>query len=244
VGLLAAVVFALLGSVGAVTAAGSVIYFGSRSRPLILGLVSYATGTLLAAALIGMIPAASEKTDVTTVGTWVLAGLLVFFVLERLMLLRHVHMEHHPRRASAELILVGDAVHNVMDGIAIGAAFADGGALGVTTALAVIVHEVAQEVGDFAILLDGGFSRGRAKTYNLASSLGTIPAAAVAYLLATGVEVAVPALLGIAAASFLYIALADLVPRHHERPTALDLAWQLPLITLGILSIAGIAQLE
>lgn len=239
--LLAALGVAFLGSIGAVVAAGAVIYLGNRSSRFMLSLVSFATGTLLGAALLGMIPSAAEKASVTSVGGWVLAGLLIFFVAERLMLWRHAHgAAHtpHASNASGQLILIGDAVHNAMDGLAIGAAFAGGGSLGVSVAIAVIVHEVAQEVGDFAILIESGFSRDRAMFYNVLSSAGTIPAAVIAYFLADRVESVMPAFLGLAAASFLYIALADLVPRHHEQLRVRDLAWQLPLIGLGVFAIA------
>lgn len=241
-----ALLFALLGSAGAVAAGSAILLFRGRASPLLPALVSYATGTLLAASLLAMLPSALERESDSVVLGLLLGGVVLFFVLERLMIWRHRHPGgHHVRGdASRELILLGDAVHNLMDGFAIGAAFAEGGSLGVSTAMAVIVHEVAQEAGDFAILLDGGLSRGRALVYNTLSSLTTIPAAMVAYVSASSVEQVIPVALAIAAASFLYIALADLVPRHHAEGTIRELPMELALIGLGIGTIGGLSLLS
>lgn len=202
-------------------------------------LVSYATGTLLGASLVAMLPAALDRRGDQQVFAAVLAGLMGFFALERLMLWRHAHGGRHEQRdASRELILVGDAVHNLMDGFVIGAAFAEGGALGISTALAVVAHEIAQEVGDLAILLEGGLSGRRALTYNIVSSATTIPAAAIAFAAASLADALTPFVLAVGAASFLYIALADLVPRHHERRTVRSLPVELALIVTGVATIA------
>lgn len=228
--------FSFLGSVGSVAGAAGILFLGARTRVVVNLLVSYATGTLLGASLIGMLPTALDRESDDLVLGAVLAGLVAFFVLERLMLWRHRHPGevHAKMDASAELILVGDAVHNLMDGFAIGAAFAGGGPLGVSTALAVIVHEVAQEVGDFAVLIDTGLTRRRAMVYNVLSSATTIPATGIAYVAASQVDLVIPMVLAIGSASFLYIALADLVPRHHARRKMQDLPWEVALIAIGI----------
>lgn len=240
-----ALLFSVLGSAGAVAAGSALLLFRGRTSPLLPALVSYATGTLLAASLIAMLPSALERESDSVVMALLLGGVVLFFALERLMIWRHQHLGGHHERADAsrELILLGDAVHNLMDGFAIGAAFAEGGELGVSTAMAVIVHEVAQEAGDFAILLDGGLSRGRALVYNTASSLTTIPAAVIAYMAASEVERVIPVALAIAAASFLYIALADLVPRHHAERSIRQLPLELALIGAGIGTIAALSLL-
>ena len=236
--------FASLGSVGAVTGA-AVIILTERKLTWIIGpLVGYATGTLLGGALLGMMPTALERSESRGVWWALLGGLLLFFVLERLVLWRHSHaVGHEAHRAPGELILIGDAVHNLMDGIVIGAAFAESTALGISTSLAVIAHEVPQEVGDFAILLKSGYSRARALAYDILSSTTTIPAAIAAYYAFGAIEDAIPFVLAIAAASFLYIALADLVPQHHESRTLRSLPTQLLPILAGIATIAIVGEL-
>lgn len=234
-----ALAFSVLGSVGSVLAAGALLIGYNRASRAIPLLVSYATGALLGASLIAMLPAALARQGDEAVFATVLAGLVAFFALERMMLWRHAHGAHHEQRdASRELILIGDAVHNLMDGFAIGSAFAEGGPLGISTGLAVIAHEIAQEVGDLAILLDGGLDRRRALSYNIASSATTIPAAAIAFVAASFANIVIPFALAIAAASFLYIALADLVPRHHERRSVRSLPADVALIAAGVGTIA------
>lgn len=237
--LILTLVFASLGSVGAVLGAGVVLVAYARSQAFIPSLITYATGTLLGAAFLGMMPKALDRQTGITVPAAVLAGILLFFFLEKAVLWRHCHdKECELHSAPGELILVGDAVHNMMDGLIIGAAFADSTSLGIAASLAVIAHEVPQEVGDFAILLDSGFGRVRALAYNLISSSTTLPAAAVAYLSFSAVEGAIPVMLSIAAASFIYIALSDLVPGLHRHTSMASFAAQLALMLAGIGTIA------
>jgi zinc and cadmium transporter len=141
------------------------------------------------------------------------------------------------------LILVGDFFHNLVDGVIIGGAFAAEPALGVTTALAVIAHEVPQEVGDFAILLDSGFGRVKALVYNTLSASSTVPAAAVAYVAFQDIENGIPFILAIAAASFIYIALADLVPRLQERVELRQIPLQILPVLAGMSTIVAIKAL-
>lgn len=236
-----AVIFAILGSVGSVVGAAGILLLASRTRRVVDPLVSYATGTLLGASFMAMLPAALERESTRPIFGTVLAALIGFFVLERLMIWRHRHPgRHHTLNVSGEMILVGDAIHNLMDGFAIGASFAEGGSLGLTTALAIIAHEVAQEVGDFAILLDSGLTRRRALVCNVISSSTTILAAAVAYAAASVTGSLIPYVLAVAAASFLYIALADLVPRHHARWRPVDLPREVLLILAGITTILAL----
>ena len=137
------------------------------------------------------------------------------------------------------LILVGDAFHNFVDGVVIAAAFLTSIPLGISASLAVIAHEVPQELGDIAILLDSGYSKTRAFLYNLISSLTTLPGALIAYFYLGTTKEAVPYVLAISAASFIYIALADLVPGMHQRVGAGTAARQIALILLGIGTIAS-----
>lgn len=207
--------FAILGSVGAVAGAGTLLLFPKRTRETVVPyLISYATGTLLAAALLGLLHHAIEASSAKAILATTVAGLFVFFLLERTVIWRHCHAvgpcEIH--RTAGYLILVGDALHNFVDGIVIAAAFLSSVPLGIATGLAVIAHELPQEVSDFAILLDSGFESAQAFQWNVISSAATLPGALIGYGLLSQVEQVVPHLLGLAAASFLYIGLADLIP--------------------------------
>jgi zinc and cadmium transporter len=241
---LLAVLFAALGSIGAILGASGVLILQPRLRLLLPVLVSYATGTLLASACLGLLPEALDLRESVDVTATVLGAILAFFLLEKLLLWRHSHaLDPERHSASSELILVGDFFHNLVDGVIIGGAFATDSAVGITTAVAVIAHEVPQEVGDFAILLDGGLSRRKALTYNVLSATSTIPAAIVAFIALDDIDSMIPFILAIAAASFLYIALADLVPRLHERTAIRDLPAQVLPILMGVGTIVLVQEL-
>jgi zinc and cadmium transporter len=150
----------------------------------------------------------------------------------------HGPEDHHRDRASATLILWGDAFHNVLDGVLIAAAFLTDPHLGVVTTIAVFAHEIPQEVGDLAILLNGGMSRQRALALNIAVSLASVAGAVIAWFLLAQALEWLPYALAIAAASFLYVAVADLIPGLHRRVDAPTSIRQVVLIALGIAVIA------
>jgi zinc and cadmium transporter len=198
-------------------------------------LIPYAIGTLLGAAFFGMIPqvlhhlAAEEALGAT------LAGIILFFILEKLAIWRHCHHRRCDIHSQAgTLILIGDSLHNFVDGVAIAVAFATSVPLGITTSVAVIAHEVPQEVGDFAILLASGYTRRRAFLFNALSSLVAMLGAVLAYVLLTPLRATIPYLLALSAASFLYIALADLIPGRREVSGFRALAGELILIVAGV----------
>ncbi|MCU0841742.1 MAG: ZIP family metal transporter [Thiobacillaceae bacterium] len=236
-----ALFFGLLGSVGALIGAALLLAFHDAIRGRLLPcLLSYATGTLLGAAFLGMLPRGLEQAPAQAITSTVLAGIVAFFLLEKLVLWRHCHdgeCEAHGRQAGV-LILVGDAFHNFVDGLVIAAAFLSSPALGVATALAVIAHEIPQELGDFAILLAAGLGKARALAYNLISSLATLPGVLVGWFWLAEVRQAIPYVLAVSAASFIYIAVADLVPGLHRRVGATAVACQTLLILAGIGTIA------
>jgi zinc and cadmium transporter len=234
------VAFSTLGSIGAVGAAALMLLFPERVRKSVVPwLISYATGTLLGAAFLGMIPAGLAGAPAKMLTGTVLAGLLLFFVLEKLVLWRHCHDRACEAHAAAgPLILIGDAFHNFVDGVVIAAAFLVSVPLGVASALAVIAHEVPQEVGDFAILLDGGYGRAKALLLNGLSSATTLPGALLGYLWLKETQAALPYILGLSAASFIYIAAADLIPSLHRRVTPAASTAQLGLMLAGIGTIA------
>lgn len=232
--------FALLGSLGAIGAAALFLLFPENVRRLMIpSLVSYATGTLLGTAFLGMIPAALGRASAHTVMTTVLAGMVLFFVLEKLVLWRHSHDEPEDARGSAgPLILFGDSLHNFVDGVIIAVAFMTSVPLGIATALAVIAHEIPQEVGEFAILLDAGYTRSRALMLNALSASMTLPGGILAWFWLTGTQQAVPYVLGLSAASFIYIATADLIPSLHKQQTVADSTRQFVLLIAGIATIS------
>lgn len=217
-------------------------------------LISYAIGALLGAAFLEVLPhAIIASGDAGSSGATILAGILGFFVLEKLVLWRHCHIEaceghephvhvhglEHDYGRSGLLILVGDTFHNFVDGVLIAAAFMEDVRLGIVTALAIIAHEIPQEVGDFLILLHSGYSRGRALAFNLLSSLATLVGGMLAYFTLSSAQNAVPVMLSLAAASMIYVAVADLIPGLHKRTELRATVQQVTLILLGIGTIAG-----
>lgn len=233
--------FAILGSVGAVGGAASFLLLPKRVRErLVPFLVSYATGTLLGASLLGLLPRAIEQGGLLPSLGCVLAGLIGFFILERLLIWRHCHSEGRceVHGAAGQLILVGDGIHNFVDGIVIAAAFLSSIPLGIATGIAVIAHELPQEVGDFAVLLDSGFSRERALKWNLISGSATIPGALLAFVALEQSHGLIGPILALSAASFLYIGLADLIPGLHRRIGSEAGIGQFLLILAGVGTIA------
>ncbi|MHB9112346.1 MAG: ZIP family metal transporter [Thermoleophilia bacterium] len=232
--------FSILGSVGAIAAAALFLFFPEGIRKVLVPcLISYATGTLLAAAFLGMIPAGLKQAPAVTVTATVLAGMVLFFVLEKLVFWRHCHegeCEVHGR--TGPLILIGDAFHNFVDGTVIAAAFLTSISLGIAASLAMIAHEVPQEVGDFAILLDNGYGRRKALVLNGLSAAATLPGAIAAYFWLGETHAAVPYILALAAASFIYIATADLIPGLHRQVKPAASLLQIALLLAGIGTIA------
>jgi len=218
-------------------------------------LISYAVGTLLGAVFLELLPQAFERADsLEGMALTILAGILLFFVMEKLVLWRHCHVEqceahdpplalHHDHGRSGMMIMIGDTFHNFVDGVLIAAAFLANHELGIVTAIAIIAHEIPQEVGDFLILLHSGYSKGRALILNMLSSAAMVLGGAIGYLALQSVEHWIPSLLGLAAASMLYVSVADLIPGLHKRPELLATLQQVVLITLGVATIWLVGEL-
>ena len=262
------ILFTALGGALSALAASVFLVVSERTRARVLPhLVSFATGALLSAALLGLLPHSIESAGIEnahTIGMTLLAGLLVFFVLEKMVLWRHCHQDvcevhvHGPHdhvdahpghahnhghlltfeaqrdKASAMLILIGDGFHNILDGLLIAAAFLTDVHLGIVTAIAVCAHEIPQEVGDLAILLNGGMSRIRALTLNVIASLTSVVGGVAAYFAMAQVTHVLPYAIALAASSFLYIAVADLIPGLHRKVDPGSGAWQFAYIVLGV----------
>ena len=240
------IIFSLLGGVLSVLAASVYLLLPDTPRQRLLPhLVSFAIGALLGAAFLALLPHAMNLgEDLHRLGLTVLLGILAFFTLEKMVLWRHCHAQDCEAHGHSEsstvdstpgiLILVGDGLHNLVDGVLIASAFLTDFHLGVVTSLAVAAHEIPQEVGDFAVLLHSGFSRSRALLFNIISSLATIVGAIVAYYSFEGAQFLLPYVLAIAASSFIYVAVADLIPGLHKRTHFSATVQQLSLILLGV----------
>lgn len=252
-------IFSLLGGVLSVLAASLFLVLPEALRHRILPhMISFAVGSLLGAAFLGLLPHALMSpyvTDYHHVTLAVLIGLLSFFLMEKLVLWRHCHAhdceahgveegelephDHQPpaKPSAAWMILFGDGLHNFVDGVLIAAAFMTDIHLGIVTSLAVAAHEIPQEVGDFVVLLQGGFSRAKALTFNILASLTTVIGAVVAYYSLQAVEHWLPYILAVAASSFIYIAVADLIPSLHQRMELRSGLKQVVLIVAGVVMI-------
>jgi zinc and cadmium transporter len=248
-----------LGWILAASVAGGALSVGLAAVSLLLRaswvsmLVSFAIGALLGAAFLEVIPRAFERGEPHQAAAAILGGIFGFFVLEKLLLWRHCHTENcevhdphekgsgaHDHGRSGLLIIVGDTIHNFVDGLLIAAAFLQSTELGIIAAVAIIAHEIPQEVGDFLILLHSGYTRARALAMNLLSSAATVAGGLIGYFALRAVAEWEATLLGVVGASMIYVAVADLIPGLHRRPELRDTASQALLIALGIGTIAAV----
>jgi len=226
----------LLGSSGGLLVASSLLLFSDSVRIRIVPwLVSYAVGTLLGVALLALLPEALNSLEASTVFGTLLVGILTFFVLEKLVLLRHCHTDEcQVHGATAPLVIIGDAFHNFLDGAIVCAAVLSSVPLGINTAIAVAAHEIPQEVGDVAILLASGYSRSRALILNVVSGASGLAGALLTYLAVGFVPGLRPFVLAFSSASLLYIAMSDLIPDLHRGQIDRSASRQVLLIAAGI----------
>lgn len=258
------IIAALIGGLVSVALAALVAW---RVQPRLIPLfVSYAVGALLGAAFLDLLPHIFEATTQYHVVTaWILAGILGFFVLEKMVLWRHshdhgaefaaladdeshthshahshAHTNAHDKkgpRSSAWMIIIGDGFHNFTDGLAIAAAFVADIRLGIVTSIAIIAHELPQELGDFLVLIHSGMTKRQALFWNMVSSSAMLLGAVLAYFLLQALESYAYIFLCLAASSMIYVAIADLIPGLHRRTSLKDSIAQFALIGLGIGSI-------
>jgi zinc and cadmium transporter len=217
-------------------------------------LISFAVGALLAAVFLDILPHAfTAAADARPIAATILFGILFFFVLEKLVLWRHCHETQcdahdpqppqHDHGRSGMMIIIGDTVHNFVDGVVIAAAFVADVEVGVVTAIAIIAHEIPQEVGDFLVLLHSGYSRTRALVLNALSSLAMLAGGLIAYYSLQDMRQVIPALLAFAASSMIYVAVADLIPGLHRRPEIAAGVQQSLLIAAGVATVWGVGEL-
>jgi zinc and cadmium transporter len=244
----------LLGGLLSVAAAAIIALNAKASHVPIL--ISYAVGTLLGAVFLELLPHAfSIAPSPERMAATILFGILLFFVLEKLVLWRHCHLEeceahdphetaqNHDHGRSGMMIMIGDTFHNFVDGVIIAAAFLANAELGLVTALAIIAHEIPQEVGDFVILLHSGYSKRQALLFNMFSGAAMIAGGVLAYYALQTMQSWIPAMLGLAVASMLYVSVADLIPGLHRRPEIRDTVQQVVLIALGVATIWLVGEL-
>jgi zinc and cadmium transporter len=237
-------------------AIAAAVAFRVRAR-WIPTLVSYAVGALLAAVFIDILPHVFEQSkNPGRAAGFILAGILVFFVLEKLLIWRHHHhggeeaadhghhMELGDHGRSGWMIMAGDTFHNFTDGVIIASAFLADPHLGVVTSIAIIAHEIPQEIGDFLILLHSGFSRKKALLVNGISGLAMVAGALLGYVALSQVQQWIPEILAFSAASMIYVAVADLIPGLHKRTELRESLTQVSFIGLGILSIWLITAID
>jgi len=229
----------LVGGLGGLLVASGVLLFSDSARArLVPWLVSYAVGALLGVSTMAILPSALEQLPAPRVFGTLLIGILLFFLLEKLVLWRHCHTHDCEVHDGAVLpVLVGDAFHNFVDGAVVAAAVLTSVPLGISTAIAVAAHEIPQEVGDFAILLHAGYSRRKALLLNVLSAGASGLGAVAACISFDVVPRMLPYFLALAAASFLYVAMADLIPGLHRGRTDAGSMRQILLIAAGIASM-------
>ncbi|MDD2724726.1 MAG: ZIP family metal transporter [Methylovulum sp.] len=259
--LLLIIIFTAIGGVFSVLAAAVFLLLPDRQRMAVLPHgISFAIGALLTVAFYGLIPQAFAEVKPAmfqSLSATILAGILGFFVLEKLLIWRHCHFgsceahgddeahqhdggKHHRQgvKSAGVLIILGDGIHNFVDGILIAAAFLTDVQLGVVSSLAVAAHEIPQEVGDFAILLESGYSKGKALFYNILASLTTVVGGVLAYYCLEDLHDSLPYFLALAASSFIYIAVADLIPSLHKKTDMKTSLKQIALIAAGVFLIS------
>lgn len=231
----------LISSAGSVGLAGMLLFLKNEKLEKVSSyLISLAGGTLLGAAFLCMLPKAIKLTGTEIpILRIILAAIVAFFIIEKAILWRICSNKNCERQqdASAQLILLGDAFHNFIDGVIITAAFFTSYPFGILITLSVFAHEIPQELADFGILINNGYSRKKALCYNMLSSLSALPGGIIAYFYLDSAKKFIPWTLAISAASFIYIALADLVPQMHKKNGIQDSIIQIGLIITGIFII-------
>ncbi|MFZ2202029.1 MAG: ZIP family metal transporter [Microgenomates group bacterium] len=228
------IIFTFLGGVVSLIGGIALLFWRKVLTRFIMELTSFAAGVMITVSILDLLPESILGADVETASVLLLVGVLFLFFLERTSLWFHHHHEPHGHGPSMVGVWLGDTLHNMIDGVAIGAAFLLEPAFGKATALAVAAHELPQEMADFTLYVKAGFSRTKTITLNVLSSLATIAGGVGVYLLGNFVEGIEPYILAFTAGMFLYIALADLIPELHRTTEKRETIRQLASFSLGI----------
>lgn len=208
-------------------------------------LISFSAGALLGDVFLHLIPELSENDFSPTTGMYFVVGVIIFFLLEKYILWHHSHDGHDEEIHTASyLTIFGDALHNFIDGLIIAASFLASVPLGIATTIAVVFHEIPQEIGQFAILVHGGWSKGKALLYNFISALTAIIGAAIVLFITPNLQGAPTYLLAFAGASFIYIAMSDIIPDLHKERSVVKSIWQIVAFIIGIAVMWLLLMLE
>lgn len=231
-------VFSLIGGVLLLTRKGNAKLLAEYATP-------FAAGALLAAAFLDLLQEGIEQGDAETVLSWALGGLIMFFLLESLLTWFHHHHEHKDKKIdpTVSLVVVGDTVHNFIDGAAIAAAFLVSVPTGIVTTIAIAAHEIPQEIGDFGLMLKKGMNRKQVLTVNIISALATTVAAILFFQLGKDNEPLIVALLGLTAGFFIYIAVSDIIPSIHDSKSKRSLNIKSLLLVFGVVFVAFVTKL-
>jgi len=238
------ILYSLIGGIFSL-AGGLLLISRKRTAELVARFATpFAAGALLAAAFTDLLPEALEITATGAATRWVLAGIVLFFLLEHFLHWFHHHHEHEGAiGATAPLIIIGDSIHNFLDGIAIGAAFLISVPTGIVTALAVAAHEIPQEIGDFGLLLKTGMSKQKVMLINAASALMSTIGAVLTFWLGSVASLPLGELLALTAGLFIYIAASDLIPTVHEGSKGKLTYLSALLLIAGVIVVGGITEL-
>lgn len=237
----------VLGSLISLGGGAAIFLTKATRRRAILVALPFGAGALLAAAFFDLLPESFEMAEPRRLLIWVLGGFIAFFLLERLASWFHHHHNHpavHQHRKGTQnmMIIVGDLLHNVIDGVAIGAAFLANPATGVITTVAVSTHEIPKELGTFGMLLSRGWRDGKVLAANIITAVGTIVAASLVYVLGNHATLPVAELLALTAGFFIYIAASDIIPDIHEQPRRIGTI-QAGVLLLGLCFVAVVITL-
>lgn len=233
------VIFSLLGGVISLLAAVILLSKKKLANAMAYYATPFAAGALLAAVFLDLLPEGVAEAEAETVFWAALAGIVLFFFAERFLRWFHHHHQHNGHDPSVPLIVVGDTMHNALDGVAIAASFLVSIPTGIVTTLAVAAHEIPQEIGDFGLLLKKGVSRRRVLIINVFSALATVAAAMLTYFVGSADALPIGVILGLSAGFLLYIALSDIIPLLHEdihKKHVFDV--QAALFVIGIIVVA------
>lgn len=215
--LLIVILFSLAGSMLSLVGGFLLLTNKINAKTVVKYVTPFAAGALLAAAFMDTLPEAAHQGDIETALRWTLIGILAFFFLERSIKWFHQHAHKGANKdATVPLIIIGDTVHNFLDGIAIAAAFLIDVPTGIIATIAVAAHEVPQEVGDFGLLLDKGVSKRNVVKANILSALATVVAATMFYVIGDKLSLSLDIALGLVAGFFIYIAVSDIIPSIHK----------------------------
>lgn len=233
------IVFSLIGGVLSLSLAALLLINKKVAAQFARYGMPYSAGALLAAVFLDLLPEGTEQGDTEPIFIAALIGIVLFFMAERFIRWFHHHHQHEKGDPAVPLLIVGDTIHNVLDGVAIAAAFLVSIPTGIVTAFAIAAHEIPQEIGEFGVLLGKGMKRGRVLLVNILSALAATAAAIITYFLGQSNSLPLGVVFGLSAGFLLYVSLSDIIPTLHEQHNKKKLFdWQPILLLAGVATVA------